>query len=68
MSSTRPWRGVTSDTLEMRGDQIGQSGRILDVLLRGDVLVLYFRKGRFRLHKQGRSTYVRADENGAEGV
>ena len=56
MSNVRPWKGTSSETLEMLGAQIAQSGKILDVLLDGKVLALFYQKnkGLFRLVIQGR--------------
>ena len=56
MSSRRPWKGTSSETLQMMGDQIANSGQILDTLLEGKVLKLFYqkRKGLFRLVIDGR--------------
>ena len=56
MSSRRPWKGTSSETLQMMGDQIANSGQILDTLLNGKVLKLFYqkKKGLFRLVIDGR--------------
>jgi len=56
MSSRRPWKGTSSETLQMMGDQIANSGQILDVLLDGKVLKLFYQKKKemFRLVIDGR--------------
>lgn len=66
MSKRRPWSGTSSETLEMLGAQIAENRKILEALLRGDVLSLYYKKGTmmpFRLRKQG---YTLPVENAAE--
>lgn len=56
MSKSRPWSGTSSETLEMLGAQIAENRKILEALLRGDVLSLYYKRGTmmpFRLKKSG---------------
>ena len=63
MSSHRPWNGTSSETLEMLGVQISQSGKILDALLDGKVLALFYqkKKGLFRLVIHGRILPIEED-------
>ena len=63
MSNVRPWTGTSSETLEMLGVQIAQSGKILDALLDGKVLALFYqkKKGLFRLVIQGRILPIEED-------